>query len=212
MEPNYYDMQRLSDVELLSLTFRESTDVQVVKSLLSRINTMEELLAITVEELNEIEGMEEGTAEQFTAAMELTRRIYSAPTRMPKRMNSPQEVADFLMPQMRYMDREVFKCLYLNHKNYFMFTETVSIGGLSNSIVDVRSIFKPAIKRSAAKIILSHNHPSGDPTPSHEDIEVTQKLIKAGNVLGILVLDHLIIGDNQWVSLVQSGHMDSCLL
>lgn len=205
MKPTYYDMQKLSETELLSLTFRESADTQVVKSLLTRINAMEELLNITVQELEAIEGMEEGTAEQFTAAMELSRRIYSAPPRKTKMMNRPEDVADYLMPQLRYKDRERFLCIYLNNKNHFMFTETISIGGLTSSIAHSREVFKPAVKRSAAALILAHNHPSGDPSPSKEDIAVTQKLIKAGDILGIMVLDHIIIGDQQWISLKQAG-------
>jgi len=208
MKPTDKDMQKLDETELLSLTFRESTDTQVVKNLLTRINSMEDLLNITMDELEEIEGMQDETAEQFIAAMELSRRIYAAPSRVKAQLSSPHLVAEFLMPQMRYLDREVFKCLYLNRKNHLLFQETISIGSLTASMVHPREVFKPAIKRSAASVILAHNHPSGDTTPSQQDIEVTQNLMRAGNVLGILVLDHVIIGDNRWISLKEAGHMD----
>jgi len=207
MKTTYHDMQKLSETELLSLTFRESSDIGVVKNLLSRINAMEELLSITVQELDEIEGMEEGAAEQFTAAMELSRRIYSAPPRKTRLMSSPDAVAEHLIPSMHYLDRELFMCIYLNRKNGFLFKETISIGSLTASIVHPREVFKPAIKRSAASVILVHNHPSGDPTPSQEDIHVTHKLIKAGNILGILVLDHIVVGDGQYVSFKETGLM-----
>lgn len=208
MAVNYNDMQNLSEVELLSLTLQESADSSVVHNLLRKINFMEELLSLTMQELNEIENMKPASAEQFLAGMELAKRIYAAPSRIKKELSSPDAVAEFLMPQMRYMDREVFKCLYLNQKNRFLFMETISIGSLTSSIVHAREVFKPAIKRSAARIILSHNHPSGDPLPSKADIEVTNKLVKAGNILGISIIDHLIIGDQRWISLKQFGHME----
>ncbi len=208
MTVNYYDMRKLTEEELISLVLQESADSMVVRSLLHKINSMEELLHITMQELDEIENMKPQSAEQFLAGMELAKRIYAAPSRVKKLLSSPDAVAEFLMPQMRYLDREVFRGLYLDRKNRFLFIETISIGNLSSSIVHAREVFKPAVKRSAAAIILAHNHPSGDPSPSHEDIQVTNKMVKAGQVLGIDILDHLVIGDNRWVSLKQSGHMN----
>lgn len=204
----YHDIQKLSEVELLSLTLREPADSQVVRGLLCKINTIEELLHITIQEMEEIDGMKTEPAESFLAGMELVKRIYAAPSRVKEQLNSPDIVAEFLMPQMRYLDREVFKCLYLNRKNCLKFVEDISIGGLTSSIVHAREVFKPAVKRSAASIILAHNHPSGDPSPSKEDIEVTKRLVSAGQVLGISIMDHIIVGDNRWVSLKQSGQMN----
>lgn len=209
MNIKYTDFQDLSERELLTLTLREPSDSQVVKNLLSRIKSIEELLNITIEELQSVEGMKAKPAEQFIASMELARRIYSAPPKICKVMNNPQQVADFLLPQMRYLDRELFKCLYLNRKNHFLFSEIVSVGGLSNSLVHPREVFKPAIKKSAASIILAHNHPSGDPQPSCEDISITKQLMDAGRILGIEILDHFILGDGQWISLRQQGLMIS---
>jgi DNA repair protein RadC len=105
------------------------------------------------------------------------------------------------MEDMRYYDREHFKCLYLNRKNQVISLETISIGGLANALVHPREVFKPAVKRSAAAVILIHNHPSGDPTPSKEDINITKRLIESGKLLGIEVLDHIIIGDGRYFSL-----------
>lgn len=203
MPVNY---EKLSEVELLSLTLQESIGSHVIQGILSKINTMEELLHITTHEL-EAEGIKSQSAEQFLAGLELTKRIYASPSRVKVLLSSPDAVADFLMPQMRYLDREVFKCLYLNQKKHLMFMETVSIGSLSSSIVHPREVFKPAIKRSAAGVILAHNHTSGDPSPTMEDIAVNNKLIEAGRVLGISVMDHFIIGDQRWVSLKQLGRM-----
>ncbi len=207
MTVNYNYMQKLSEVELLSLTLQESADSQVVRGVLRKINAMEERLQLTMQELEEVEGIKPKSAEQFLAGLELSKRIYASPSRLKEQLSSPEAVASFLIPQMRYLDREVFKCLYLNQKNRLLFIETISIGSLTNSIVHPREIFKPAIKRSAASVIMAHNHPSGDPSPSQEDIEVTNKIIRAGQVLGISIMDHVIIGDNCWTSLKQSGHM-----
>jgi DNA repair protein radc len=203
MNNKYYDFRNLSDHDLLTLTLRE--DSQVVTNLLSKISSIEELLTLTMQELKSVEGMKSKPAEQLIASMELAKRIYSAPPKAPIIMSNPQNAADFLLPQMRYLDREVFKCLYLNRKNHYLFSEIVSVGGLSKSLVHPREVFKPAIKRSAASVILAHNHPSGDPQPSCEDLSVTKQLVEAGNLLGIDVLDHIIIGDGQWISLIQEG-------
>lgn len=105
------------------------------------------------------------------------------------------------------MEKEHFKAILLNTKNHVISIEDISIGSLNSSIVHPREVFKPAIKRSSASVILVHNHPSGDPTPSREDIEVTSRLVNAGNVLGIAVLDHVIIGNNSILSLKEQGLM-----
>jgi len=207
MSTNYNDMHRLSEIELLSLTLREPADSQAIRGLLTKINAMEELLSITVQELKEIDGMPDATAEQFLAGIELSKRIYAAPHRVKEALTTPEKAADFLMPQMRYLDREVFNCIYLDRKSCLKFVEAISIGGLTSSIVHPREVFKPAVKRSAASIILAHNHPSGDPEPSKEDISVTKRLVDAGQIMGIEILDHIIIGDNVWISLKQSGQM-----
>lgn len=207
MSTTYKDMQCLSEIELISLTLKESAESQVVSGLLYKVNALDELLTITAQELNEIEGMKAAKAEQFLAGIELAKRIYATPTRVKESLVSPQAVADFLMPQLRFLDREVFKGLYLDRKNCLKFVENISIGGLNNSIVHPREVFKPAVKRSAASIIVAHNHPSGNPEPSIEDISITKRLVEAGQIMGIEIIDHIIIGDNVWISLKQSGQM-----
>lgn len=120
-------------------------------------------------------------------------------------IRTPQDVADLLMEELRYLDREVMRLLILDTKNQVIATPTVSVGILDASMVHPREIFKDCIRRSAASVIIVHNHPSGDPTPSANDIEVTRRLRRAGEILGIDVLDHIIIGDNRFVSLKQEG-------
>jgi DNA repair protein RadC len=109
------------------------------------------------------------------------------------------------MEEMCYLDREHFRVILLNTKNRVLGVETVSIGSLNSSLVHPREVFKSAVQRSAAGVILVHNHPSGDPTPSSEDIEITRRLSDAGRVIGIEVLDHIIIGDHLFVSFKEKG-------
>jgi DNA repair protein RadC len=109
------------------------------------------------------------------------------------------------MEEMRFLEKEHFKVILLNIKNHVISVEDISIGSLNSSIVHPREVFKPAIKRSSASIILAHNHPSGDPTPSREDIDITRRLCEAGKILGIEVIDHVIIGNGSFVSLKEKG-------
>mgnify|MGYP001946399917 FL=1 len=108
---------------------------------------------------------------------------------------------------MRFLNQEHFVCLYLNTKNQVIHKQTVFIGSLNASIVHQREVFREAFRRSAASIICIHNHPSGDPTPSREDIEVTRRLKECGRMIGIEILDHIIIGDKRFVSLKEKGYL-----
>ena len=203
MSKDYYDMEKLSEADLLALSLHEPSNSDVVRGILFKIKNIEELLHITMTELQE-EGLKIKPAESFLAGLQLAKKIYAAPSRAKESLSSPDAVAEFLMPQMRFLKREEFWGLYLNQKNRLLFVETISIGSLTSSIVHARECFKPAIKRSAASIILAHNHPSGDPSPSQEDIDVTRRLVEAGKVLGIPVMDHIIIGSNVFSSLKQA--------
>ena len=122
-------------------------------------------------------------------------------------IKSPEEAALLIMEEMRFLDREHFKAMLLNTKNHCLSIETISIGSLNASIVHPRELFKLAVKKSAAALILAHNHPSGDPNPSREDIEITKRLAEAGKIMGIEVLDHLIIGNGNFISLKERGYI-----
>jgi DNA repair protein RadC len=111
------------------------------------------------------------------------------------------------MEDLRYLQKEHFVCLFLNTKNHVIGQETLSMGSLNASIVHPREVFRAAIKRSIASIICVHNHPSGDPTPSPEDIQMTARIVEAGQIIGIVVLDHIILGDQNFVSLKEKGFM-----
>lgn len=161
----------------------------------------------SVAELTSISGIGEAKAVQVLAALELGRRINRLAYEDRYVIKSPQDGANYVMEEMRFLSQEHFVCLYLNTKNQVLHKQTVFIGSLNASIVHPREVFKEALKRSAASIICIHNHPSGDPSPSREDIEVTKRLTECGKMLGIELLDHLIIGEQKYVSLKEKGYL-----
>ncbi|HLR64466.1 MAG TPA: DNA repair protein RadC, partial [Pseudogracilibacillus sp.] len=122
-------------------------------------------------------------------------------------IKSPSDGADYVMEEMRHLNQEHLVAMFLNTKNQIIHRQTIFIGSLNSSIVHPREIFREAVKRSAAAVICAHNHPSGDPTPSKEDIQVTRRLVEAGKIVGIELLDHLIIGSHSYVSLKEKGYM-----
>jgi len=161
----------------------------------------------TLEELTKIKGIGKAKAIQLLAAVELGRRINSLTNEERYAIRSPEDGANYVMDEMRFLNQEHFVCLYLNTKNQVIHKQTVFIGSLNASIVHPREVFREAFRRSAASIICLHNHPSGDPTPSREDIEVTRRLKECGRMIGIEILDHIIIGDKKYVSLKEKGYL-----
>ena len=201
--------EALSDIELLAILVRTGTvnasALTVATALMGRFQDLRSLMQASVEELNSIKGIGPAKAAQIKAALEIGRRVSAAPAMVRTSIKSPEDAAGLVMEEMRYLDREHFCALILNAKNHVMARENISIGTLNSSAVHPRELFKAAIRRSAAAIILVHNHPSGDPEPSSEDLEVTAKLVEAGKIVGIQVLDHIIIGDNIFVSFKAKG-------
>jgi DNA repair protein RadC len=200
---------KMSNVELLAIIFRtgyrEETAIHLAERVLAKAGGLRNLPDFTLEELQEIKGIGLAKAVQLKAALELGRRMAASlrPERVP--INSPQEVASFLMEEMRYYHKEYFKIILLNTKNQIISVEDISVGSLNSSIVHPREIFNLAVKKSAAALILVHNHPSGDTQPSREDLEVTNRLAEAGKILGINVLDHIIVGEGKYLSLKEKG-------
>ncbi len=201
--------QALSNAELLAILLRTGTKEESALQMAHRILSIEGGLRflgdVPLKELQSIKGIGLAKASQIKAAVELGLRIVSLKGEMRPIIKSPADVANFVMNDMRFLDREHFQVICLNTKNHITDRETVSIGGLASSLVHPREVFKNPIKKSAAAIILIHNHPSGDPTPSSEDLEVTRRLVEAGRILGIDVLDHVVIGDNRYCSLKEKG-------
>lgn len=199
----------LSDIDLLAIMLRTGTAkasaMELAAAVLSRFQDLRRLSQATIEELSEIKGIGPVKAVQIKAALELGRRLASLPAEERPVIRCPEDVCSLLMEDLRNLDREYFLALLLNTKNQVLAKETISIGTLNASMVHPRELFKVAIRRSAAAVILVHNHPSGDPTPSREDIALTKRLVEAGEIIGIDVLDHIVIGDNRFTSLKSKG-------
>ena len=139
------------------------------------------------------------------AAIELANRLSSRSRYESLTISSPADAAGLVIEEMRHYLREHFRVLLLDTKNKVLGMEEISIGSLNTSLVHPREVFRPAIRKACASVILIHNHPSGDPTPSSEDIAVTRRLYEAGRLLGIEVLDHVVIGDGRFVSFREKG-------
>ncbi|WP_227521914.1 RadC family protein [Bacillus solitudinis] len=203
----------LSNQEVLAIILRSGSRKESVLQLAQRVLVQFDGLPLlkdaTIEELCEINGIGEAKAVELCAAMELGRRIHSMKTEERFVIRSPEDVSTFVMDDMRFLTQEHFVCLYLNTKNQVIHRHTVFIGSLNASIVHPREVFKEAFRRSAASFICLHNHPSGDPSPSREDIEVTKRLYESGKVLGVELLDHVIIGDRKFISLKEQGYVGS---
>lgn len=162
------------------------------------------LASARAEELCQIPGIGPARAAQIAAAVELGRRLATARPVRP-RVRCPADVSRLLMAGMKDLDREHFYLVQLNTKHYVLGVDLISIGTLNGSMVHPREVFRAAVRRGAAALILVHNHPSGDPTPSPEDVQVTRRLVEAGRIMGIDVLDHVIIGNQRYVSLREAG-------
>ncbi|AYO30980.1 MAG: repair protein RadC [Thermoanaerobacteraceae bacterium] len=207
-----YGAQVLSDAELLALLIRTGTPTESALVLAQRIlkgdgakSGLAFVADSSIEELSKIKGIGLAKSVQIKAAVELGRRISSYTGQNPTVINTPVDVKNLLMEEMRFLEKEHFKVILLNIKNHVISVEDVSVGSLNSSIVHPREVFKPAIRRSSASMILVHNHPSGDPAPSREDVEITRRLIEAGKILGIEVVDHVIIGNGVYISLREKG-------
>lgn len=207
-----YGPEVLSNAELLAIIIRtgnrNETALALAQRMLSELGQGEGLSFLvdaTVEELTKVKGISMAKACAIKAAVELGKRIGGIKSTGKVFIRSPRDVANLLMNEMRYLKKEYFRTIQLNVKNQVLAVEDISVGSLNSSIVHPREVFKGPIRRSSAAIILIHNHPSGDPSPSREDIEVTRRLYEAGKLLGIDVLDHIIIGDGIYTSLKEKG-------
>ena len=183
----------LSDASLLSVLVGETSGI--AETLLCDHPIPDALWRVTAEDLTRHEGVGPASAARILACLELSRRAACWKADERPVISTPDDVVDVCGPQMRGLDREHFWALALNTKNQLLRVVEVSVGSLSASIVHPRELFKDAIRLSAASVVVVHNHPSGDPTPSGADLQLTRRLVRAGDILGIDVLDHVVIGD-----------------
>lgn len=185
----------VSDEQLVALMLGCRED-GVARDVLEHHPLPDGLWRISAEDLTRLDGVGPVAAARLLGSLELSRRagLRSANPRLY--VTRPEDVAQLCGPQLRGLDREHFWALALNTKNQLLRTIEVSVGSLNASIVHPRELFKEAVRLSAASVVVVHNHPSGDPTPSGADIQLTRRLVKAGDVLGIEVLDHVVLGDS----------------
>ena len=200
--------ESLSNAELLAIILRTGTKNENAVNLANRLlkdYNLKQLTQVALPQLRAISGIKEAKACQLLACFELAKRL-EAFVEIPKpKIETSKDVYRLLSPKMRNLKKECFIALYLNTKNCLLREEIVSTGSLNANIIHPREVFKSAILESAAALIIAHNHPSGDPTPSKDDLELTERLIKVGRLVGIELLDHLIIGDGRFVSLKERG-------
>ena len=180
---------------------------QLAENLLAKFKTLRGLANATIQELTEVSGIGTAKACQLQAAFELGKRLATLPDVQHPIVTTPQDAASLVMEYMRYYQEEHFLIIFLDTRHQLILQKDISVGTLNASLVHPREVFQPAIAAKAAKVILVHNHPSGDATPSAEDLALTARLMQVGELVGIPVLDHLVIGDNRFVSMKDRGMM-----
>ncbi|HSL93163.1 MAG TPA: DNA repair protein RadC [Bacillota bacterium] len=201
----------LSNAELLAIVMatsgqRGESVLALAERVLGTVGGLENLSQANLESLSEVKGIGPAKASLLLALVELSRRMSTKKSESTC-ISSPEQVRDLLIDRFRFEEKERFFSIILNTKNRVIGIEEISVGSLNSSIVHPREVFKTAVRKSAASIIVAHNHPSGDTAPSREDVEVTRRLCEAGRLLGVELLDHVIFGDSEILSLKQKGLM-----
>ena len=204
-----YGLESLSNSELLAIIIKtgtkEKTSVELAQQILSieakNKQNLQFLQNMAIEELTKIKGIGKIKAIQIKAVCELTKRMSRPMENVEIRIRTSDSVAELLMNEMKYEKREKLKVLVLNSKNVLLKILDVSYGGTNSASVEPKDVLTEPIKMGAPRIILVHNHPSGDPTPSNEDIELTKRIRDAAIILGIDILDHIVIGNDKYASI-----------
>jgi len=200
----------LNSSELLAILLRtgskKETAIDMANKILHHCDGLKALANISIEELSSFDGIGLAKSAQIKAAIELGHRIYKEMNVNKPKITNPSDVVDLVM-DMQFLNKEHFRLISLNTKNHVVGIDEIFVGTLNSSIVHPREVFKKALEKNAASVVLVHNHPSGDPEPSRDDIQATGRLVKAGEILGIEVLDHIIIGTNGYSSLKELSVM-----
>lgn len=208
-----YGPECLSEPELLAIILRTGTkdcsSVELGKQILDLADSPYKGLLglhhISVEELKQIRGIGEVKAVKIKCIAELSMRMAKAKNEPLLKFSTPKTVADYFMEQMRHEEKEKVILLCMDNKAQMISQTVLSIGTVNASLLSPREVFRYALKKQAVHIMVLHNHPSGDPTPSRQDMEITRRLSKTGELMDIPLLDHIIIGDNQYISFKESG-------
>ena len=203
--------EALRDAELLAVLFRTGTRnrgaVTLADDVIRHFGDLRGLARASVEELQQVNGLGAVKALEIKAALEIGKRLalHTDPDR--RRIKSAADVADLLMVRFKDCETEVFKCLLLNTKHEVLKIVDISQGGIDGTVAAPRDVFRQAVREGSPAVIVCHNHPSGDPEPSRDDIALTKRLAEAALLLGILFLDHIVFGDGRYVSLKERNLM-----
>ncbi len=206
-----YGEDKLSDAQLLGILIgsgdhrAKKNAIDLSRDLLTYFGSFKQLDQATVSELCQIKGIGEAKAAQIKAALEVGKRMSSQGTGKKIKMRTSQDFADLFSPFLKNLKKEIVKVALLDPKLHIIKEQTISEGSLNSSIVHPREVMVPAIKESAASLALVHNHPSGDPSPSQQDIEITHRIAKTGQIIGIRLVDHIIIGGDAYYSFSDEG-------
>jgi DNA repair protein RadC len=199
----------VSSAELLAIIIRvgsrNESVVQLASRLLAHFEGLPGLARASITELQEVKGIGPAKAIEIKAALELGRRLLAASPEERAQITSPADAANLLMSEMMFLEQEHLRLLLLDTRSRVLSSPTVYVGSLNTSVIRVGELFRAAIKANAAAMIVVHNHPSGDPSPSPEDVNVTRQLVQAGKLLDIQLLDHIVIGRQRFVSLKERG-------
>ena len=197
--------EALSDAELIAIILRSGAQginvIDMATNLTRHYRSLTALARASFAELQQHHGIGAAKAAQIMAAIELGRRVMRADPEERPRADSPEYVAMMLMSELAYAEQEHVKLVLVDSRNRVMATPTIYKGTLNSANIRVAEIFRIALRHNAAAIIMAHNHPSGDPTPSPDDVVLTRRIVEAGQLLDVPVLDHLILGHNRWVSM-----------
>jgi len=201
--------ETLSDAELLAIIIGSGTRgfsaMDAARDLLSKYQSLSELTSCDLSQIKQVKGIGNVRAIVLEATFELARRIQSIPISEDRNFRSPEDVAAYFIPRLRGLKKEVFRVILLNSSNQMFRDVVVSEGILNASLVHPREVFRIAITEQSASIIVMHNHPSGNPEPSKEDISITKKLVEAGKLIDIKVADHIIIAGDKFSSFAKLG-------
>ncbi|MCO5183507.1 MAG: DNA repair protein RadC [Anaerolineae bacterium] len=205
----HYGAQAVSSAELLAIIIRTGSGgenvLRLAERLLAAFDGLNGVARASLTELQQVKGIGPAKAVEIKAALELGRRLLvTAPEERPV-VSTPADAANLLMSEMSLLEKEHLRVILLDTRNRVISMPTIYVGSLNSSVVRIAELFRPAIKQNAAAIIVAHNHPSGDPSPSPEDVRVTREISKAGKLLSIELLDHVIIGRNRFISLKERG-------
>ena len=190
--------------ELLAVIIGGSTQIEAAEWLLSRYGSIQKIAQAHVDEIARVPGITNQTALRLKAALSLGRKLLQPEDERPT-IHSPGDAAQILMPLLAHRPQEYLMVMMLDTRNRMLDVAELYRGSLNSSMVRVGEVFKPALQRNAASVLVAHNHPSSDPTPSPEDVAVTRAIVQAGKLLDVSVVDHIICGLSRWVSLKEKG-------